>query len=151
MPYIPKWYEYKPLPFYPHMGQRDAELWNKFVITNNGIFQRVIYDMRVGEIEPYPPGTPKNIADAWQDLGRWRVDVVAENSDALFTIEVRPRALADALGNARGYAVLYIHEHKPDKVIVPLVITDFILPNTRMVARERHIEIWTPDTFNQST
>ena len=144
MPHVDQFYKYEPLQWYPHMGPKDAELWNKFIIANPGKFTGVIYDMRCGEIEAPRPDLPIRIRDAWNDLCRWRIDVVAENNEAIYTIEVRPRALADALGNARGYAVLYEREHKPTKRVIPLVITDIILPNTAIVAQARNIEIWTP-------
>ena len=127
------------------MGPRDAELWNQFVVANPGKFTGVIYDMRCGEVAPVNPDLPKNIRDAWNDLGRWRIDVVAETPKAIYTIEVRPRALGDALGNARAYMVLYSREHNPTKPVFPLVITDYILPNTKIVAAERNILIWTPE------
>ena len=145
MPHNDQFYRYEPLQWYPHMGPKDAELWNKFVITNPSKFTGVVYDMRCGETEDPIPELPKRIKDAWNDLCRWRIDVVASTADAVYTIEVRPRALADALGNARGYAVLYEREHRPEKKVIPLVITDFILPNTRIIAHARKIEIWTPE------
>src|SRR3990167_6831102 len=144
MPFIPKWYAYQPLPYYPHMGPNDGSLWNNFVIKNRDRFVRCIYDMRCGTIETIPPGTPKNIMDAWQDLGRWRVDVVAEDKDFIYTVECRPRAQSDAIGHAIGYKTLFERDHQIDKIIKPLVITDYILPNTKIVADEYNVLIWTP-------
>ena len=145
MPHIDTFYKYEPLQWYPHMGPKDAELWNKFVVANPGKFTGVIYDMRCGEVEACDTSMPKNIKDAWVDLCRGRIDVVAETPDAIFVIEVKPRARGEALGQALNNSYLYEHEHQPTKRVVPTVVTDFIIPGTRIVAAVRGIRLWTPE------
>ena len=126
------------------MGPKDAELWNKFVIANPGKFTGVIYDMRCGEVEDCDPGMSKNIKDAWADLCRGRIDVVAETNDQIYVIEVKPRARGEALGQAINNAHLYIEENRPVKPVMPAVITDVIIPGTRVVAAAKGIVLWTP-------
>lgn len=144
MPHIDKYYKYEPLPYYPHMGPRDADIWNKFVYLNPGFFDRCIYDMRVGQPEKCDPSLPKNIQDAWADLCRGRIDVVAERDNSIFIIEVKPRARGEALGQAIANAHLYVSENNPTLPVIPAVVTDVILPGTKIVAEAKGVAIWTP-------
>ena len=144
MPHADVWHFYETLQFYPHMGPKDAHIWNAFVVASPRRFSRVLYDCRCGEIEPVPENTPKNIASAWEDLCRGRIDVVADDVDALYVIEVKPRARGEALGQAFNNAHLYAREQRPLVPVHAAVITDFILPSTRIVAAANGIELWTP-------
>lgn len=132
------------------MGPKDAELWNKFVIANPGKFTGVIYDMRCGEVEDCDTSMPKNIKDAWVDLCRGRIDVVAETPNEIYVIEVKPRARGEALGQAINNAHLYIQEKRPTLPVYPAVVTDVIIPGTRIVAAAKGIFLWTPETGNQT-
>ena len=144
MPHIDKIYKYEPLQFYPHMGPRDADIWNRFVHANPEFFTGCIYDMRVGEVPDCDPNLPRNIQDAWTDLCRGRIDVVAFRNDHIFVIEVKPRARGEALGQAINNAYLFEREHKPPGIITPAVVTDYILPGTRIVAEAKGVALWTP-------
>ena len=144
MPHVDKTYKYEPLPWYPHMGPKDADIWNKFVIANPGKFTRVIYDMRCGEVEDVHPEMAKNVQDAWYDLCRGRIDVVALTDKEIFVIEVKPRARGEALGQAINNAFLYTRENNPQLPVIPAVITDVIIPGTRIVAEAKGVHLWTP-------
>lgn len=145
MPHTDELYHYGPLSIYPHMGPLDTELWNKFVIANPDKFDVVIYDMRCGEVEECDHEMPKNIKDAWTDLCRGRIDVVAFTKTKIYVIEVKPRARGEALGQAINNAHLYKLENKTDLPIQPVVITDIIIPGTRVVAAAKGILLWTPE------
>src|SRR3990167_4080924 len=134
MPHVDTWYKYEQLPWYPHMGPKDAHLWNQYVYKNPSRFLRVAYDTRCGDVENPDPELPKNIIDAWADLCRGRIDVVAEDSDAFYVFEVKPRARGEALGQALNNAHLFKTERNPQKPVYPAVLTDVIIPGTRDVA-----------------
>ena len=144
MPHVDKFYEYKPLPWYPHMGPKDASLWNWFVIRNPGRFERVVYDMRCGTVEDCDASLPKNIQDAWNDLCRGRIDVVAETASEIFVIEVKPRARGEALGQALNNRHLYLVENPTTKPTHAAVITDVLIPGTRDAAAALGVALWTP-------
>lgn len=139
MPHKDKSFKYEPLQFYPHLGPKDAHIWNKFVLKNPLRFDRVIYDMRCGEVEDPEPGLPQNIRDAWIDLCRGRIDVVAEDEDAIYIIEIKPRARGEAMGQAEYNAVLYRHEHRGGKRVIPAVVTDFALLSTKFVYAQENV------------
>ena len=144
MPHIDKYFKYEPLQFYPHMGPKDADIWNRFVHLNPGFFVGVLYDMRVGQPEKCDPSLPRNIQDAWHDLCRGRIDVVAERENHIFIIEVKPRARGEALGQAINNAHMFKIDYNPTKPVYPAVITDVIIPATRIVAEAHGVALWTP-------
>ena len=150
MPHYDQTYPYEALPWYPHMGPNDAHLWNKFVIRNPHAFDSAVYDCRCGEVEEPDPALPDRVKNAWRDLCRGRIDVVAETDGAIYVIEVKPRARGEALGQAINNAYLYQHERNPEKEVIPCVITDVIIPGTRIVAEAKGIKLWTSENFVNS-
>ena len=144
MPHIDKKHAYETLQWYPHMGPRDAHIWNSFVLSHPHHFLSAIYDMRCGTVENCPEEYPKNIQDAWRDLCRGRIDVVAETNTTVYVIEVKPSARGEAIGQAINNAFLYKKDNRPEKPVIAAVITDIIIPNTDAVARALDVQLWTP-------
>ena len=126
------------------MGPRDAHIWNDYVHRHPNRFHAIVYDMRVGPVEHVPDRYPQNIKEAWIDLCRGRIDVVAEDKDNIYIIEVKPRARGEALGQALHNAHLYSKENPTSKPVIPAIVTDVVLPGTKIVAEHQNVMIFTP-------
>ena len=142
MPHADHVCPYELMADYPHMRPADEAIWTRFIQKNPSRFEMVIYDMGMGDAADAAPELPQNILTAWHDLTRWKCDVVAEDRDAVYTIEVKPNANAKALGQALAYAVLYKIDHPGDKPVVPVVLTDVIHNTTAQAAKEMGILLW---------
>ena len=142
MPHLDIPMEYLRLTRYPHMSPADIDLWDRFIERNPARFSRVWYDVHVGEGGETPEDCGYRDAACWWDLTRWRIDVVAEDGENFYIIEIKPNANAKALGQANAYAILFEDEHKPLKPVVSVVLTDSIHPNTERIAKREEIEIW---------
>ncbi len=142
MPHIEIAMPYGKLATYPHMGPADAAIWDRFISANPGRFQRVWYDFRVGDEAAVPDECSTRARDCWWDLTYWRVDVVAEDAEKIYVIEIKPLANAKALGQADSYAMLYEEDEKPSKPVVAVVLTDTIIPTTARIAAKNGIEMW---------
>lgn len=136
MPHVDTIYPYHTLEMYPHLGPKDAYIWDRFVRENPRRFAAVMYDARVGDVPDCPANTPLRIRLGWEDLCRGRVDVIAEDVDNIYVIELKPRARGEAIGQALVNARLYVRERAPVKHVVPTVITDIALPHISEVAAE---------------
>jgi len=142
MPHLDEPMPYKIMSDYPHMRPRDEAIWTRFIQKNPARFAEVIYDHGVGDAADADEDTPENVAVAWHDLTRWKCDVVAEDNDAIYTIEVKPNANAKALGQALAYAILYKADHPGDTPVIPVVLTDVVHNTTAQAAKEMGVMLW---------
>lgn len=142
MPHIDIEYKYEKLPKYPGMRPLDREIWEAFIEKNPKRFNKVWYNMHVGESEKCPDECDDCIKHAWHDLTRWKIDVVADDNRFIYVIELKPHAGAGAIGQAQGYKHLYSEEKRPQRPVKAIVITDLLIKTAENVARAHNVQIW---------
>ena len=121
--------EYKKLLKYPHLGPEDSAIWAKFIEKNPDFYLEVDYDVKVGEGRDYSE-LPKDVySDDLKYLSKKRIDVVGSRPGEIHVIEVKPSANLSAIGQAFGLAELFRVEAPAYKRILPVVITDQLLPD----------------------
>lgn len=119
---------------YPGMSINDEVIWDSFVMQNPHAFKSVMYHVPVGR----PTDDPREEiqmkkSGAW-DVGVWRVDVLADDGEKDYVIELKPSAKAGALGQVLAYKKLLAESGVIGEDAVPLVITDNISPITQRAA-----------------
>ncbi len=127
---------------YAHLRPADIEIWERFLLANPDRFLKVWYDYRVGDPADLDHECLFCANLAWYDLTRWQIDVVAEDREMIYVIEIKPHANAKAIGQALSYAKLFEVEQKPKKPVLPVVLTDVIIPTTQKCAAHCGVEIW---------
>lgn len=142
MPHVDQEFKYVPLPKYPHMRPADVEIWERFMRAFPNRFTRVFYDVHLGGDETFDHNLSERANISWWDLTSWCVDVVAENDEAIFIIELKPLANAKAIGQAISYAALFKLKFKPVKPVIPVIITDRIIETTQICANHCGVELW---------
>ena len=142
MPHVEIKRPYERRAAYPHMGLADATIWNRFIHRYPDRFIHVWYDFRVGDKDEVAPEHSAIARACWWDLTYWRIDVVAEDAEKIYVIEVKPSANAKALGQASSYAMLYEEDEKPGKPVIAVVLTDILIPTTKRIGEKSGIEIW---------
>ena len=105
-------------PRYPHMRGDEASIWTKFLTQTALEFDRVVYDLHLGEGQPLVPGEEPYIADLKQAVTRKRVDAVGENPETIWIFEVKPRVSMGSLGQLLSYYELYIKEYPTTKYVM---------------------------------
>ena len=103
---------------YPHMREDEATLWTRFLNQTDLEFDRVIYDLHLGEGQPISPGEPPYITALKSAVTRKRVDAIGENSEGIWIFEVKPRVGMSALGQLLSYFELYIKEYPTTKTVM---------------------------------
>ena len=98
MPHVEEPLKYEKLQTYPHLSPYDAAIWERYITSNPGRFTRVFYDYRVGDCAECDPDVVGIARESWNDLTRWRIDVVAEDDAAFYVIELKPMANSKAIG-----------------------------------------------------
>ena len=144
MPHAAKTFAYKKLTHYPHMRPGDISIWNEYIDKNADNFLRCWYDVKVGKPEITTIISDEKLKRNWFDLSRWGIDVLAEDENLFYVIEVKPNANAKALGQACAYAKMWAKKRQPNKPVIPVVLTDTINPITAEAANFMGVLLWTP-------
>ena len=146
MPHVDEPQRYVPLPAYPHLSDEESRVWQRYMANNPARFFQVYYDMRVGEGRNLPIDSDPTYQGAWWDLSRRRVDVIAEDQEAVYIIELKQTADFKAVMQAYGYAVLFRDNYPTDKLVVPVVLASHYNPDVKRIAKEIDVICWDDQT-----
>ena len=127
---LPDPYPYKSLPKYPGLRPRDEAIWEDFLLSAPEAFDHVWYDLPIGE--------PTHEIDEQEEMKRsgafqvlqWRVDVLAVKDKQFYVVEIKPDALAGAIGQALAYSKLLEKYGSFPHAPYPVVLTNEINPIT---------------------
>lgn len=126
---------------YPGMAPKDVAIWERFITANPAAFFECAYNVAVGN------GTPHDTvvnADTGGDINRLyqrKIDVIARAKDALWIIELKPRATTSAIGQVNGYATLFVRDFNPTEPVRTMVITDELMPDMEYLSKETGVPV----------
>jgi hypothetical protein len=138
---MPGRFEYKKLNKYPHLSPIDAAVWERFISLHPLRFDRVDYDVHVGEgITPAPQWEPQIMFMAmW--LSQCRIDVIGWNGENPTIIELKGRAMTEAVGQLVSYQALYRVTYSLPRNIPLLLICEDIPTDILTVCSNHNIEV----------
>ena len=136
-----EWYPYEKRHWYPHMMPRDVAIWEQFISNHSKAFDKVTYDVKVGQGAMFDPTVNENTGGDINDLYQKKIDVVAIAGRNIFVIEIKPRATASSLGQVKAYVKLFKRDYYPADPVAPVVITDEIMPDMKYLAEEEGVTI----------
>lgn len=142
--HVLKEYPYKLLTKYPGMRPKDVVIWEEYILNHPDSFLRVWYDVHIGDPKLLIPKQHTVQDSGMYDVSRWCIDVLAETENFLFVIEIKPDALAGALGQALAYRALLEKIQQFAKPLHPVVLTDNVSPITRQAANLLKVSLLTP-------
>lgn len=116
---------------YPHMLEDEARIWTKFLETTQLDFEKIDYDVHLGQGVLPEPGEPAFMTPLKLAVTRKRVDVVAETREDIWIFEVKPRIGMSALGQLVNYFELYQQEYHPAKGIMLAAVGERQAPDIR--------------------
>lgn len=119
-----------------HMSKGDAYLWSKFMDKYPKQYSFYEYDVRVGKGVFLPETSPEWLRKSARDLSRKRIDVVGHGKKSIAIIEVRVNAKANVLGDLISYKYLYTVTFHPDKLVIPILVTDSVDADLLISLRE---------------
>jgi len=151
-------------PRYPHMGPEESKIWHRFLSATRMRFTRIDYDVRGGtgyipswlereyrtKLELYEKGliTQRDLElteatlKSTQALTQLRIDVVAETDDAIWILEVKPRAGRSALGQLEAYYFWFMKQFRPAKRVRLGVVCYEVDRNMEPIFASRGIAIF---------
>ena len=103
---------------YPHMLADEARIWTKFLQTTELVFEKINYDVHLGQGMLPVPGEPDFMKVLKLAVTRKRVDAIAETAEDIWLFEVKPRIGMSALGQLVNYFELYQREYQPTKSVM---------------------------------
>ena len=89
------------------MDDRDAAVWDRWLLKHAGEQFRCQYDVPVGSGRPAMEIDDVAGRSLWQQLTVKRVDVVVDWSSGVWVVEVKPELNMSGLGQVLGYVHLY--------------------------------------------
>ena len=128
---MPGRFDYEKLAKYPHLRPEDVLIWERFIDKYPEQYLEVDYDVKVGTGRNYSSYPRDLITKDLEYLSKKRIDVVGYTSDEIHIIEVKPSAGPSALGQVISYRDLFEIEVATELLIVPMIITNEEMPDTR--------------------
>lgn len=108
----------------PRIGGREVRLWEWWQENFAASWDRVYFDVKVGHGDVPEPGTPSNLARAWNEITRFRIDTVAESPSEWLLIEFRMEAGPGALGSVQMYKTLWLADPPDERPVRALIVSD---------------------------
>lgn len=134
-------YGYQKMASYPRLRPEDQLVWERFLDLNPNKDWKVDYDVKVGMGRTPLEDLPEQFKKDWKDLTRKRIDVVAWAPNAVYIIEIKPRAGLSAVGQVLGYVGLWEDLHNQGRKIVPMILCFECDPDTLAVAKAANITV----------
>lgn len=110
--------------FYPHMKPHDVHLWEQFIRANAGFFDKVDYDILVGDGVVMGDIKKDVYAKSFKILTQKKIDVVGYIRNEIWIVEVKPFASSSALGQLLTYRLLYDETYSPKLPVKMMIITN---------------------------
>lgn len=127
---------------YTHLLPFERPIWDRYVKSRTLDIIRVEYDLHLGEGVPPPVGASPGTVAVVQATSRKRVDVVAHTPNAIYIIEIKPRAGMGALGQLLTYRDLYLEERRPLKPVKLAVVCERMAPDILQTYARHGIEVY---------
>lgn len=125
-----------------NMSRRDLPIWIRFLHRYAEQFQRVAYNVAFGGQIPDDPEATEDMLKGYQWSTAFKVDVFADVGDELWLCEVKPSPDLGAIGQVLGYYLLSERENWTTKIVVPTIVTDFMVPDVAYVAQTLNVQVF---------
>lgn len=126
--------------FYPHLLPDDIVVWERFLSVNPNRFDRIDYDIRVGNGSTPDPNIDLNYQQMWRELSQKRIDAIGYNNGLTTIIEITRRAGMKAIGQMVVYPILYRETFPGLDPIQSLLIAEELLPDIENTLLEHDIK-----------
>lgn len=112
-----------------HMSSVDFVLYKRLLVRGPLPFERVFFDVAIGEGAVHLPDVPVNVVRAWERISRPRIDVLGEHAAAWTILELRGAAGAGAIGSLIVYRDLWLLDPPDDRPVELVLVTDVFPTN----------------------
>ncbi len=108
----------------PGMPSGDLLIWFRYRLQAASLFDRVYFNVRVGEPIIFDVDFPPEIVDMAIATSRRRIDVVGETRTDWGLIELKYNAGSDSLGQILMYKALWLQDPPDTRAVNMLIVSD---------------------------
>jgi hypothetical protein len=127
--------------WYPHMGKRDQEVWERYLAGPHPEFISFAYDVALGGLIPSALVISEAEQKGWQYSTALKIDVCAWLPDRVWLIELKPQATVSALGAAIAYTLVARRENAFDVPPLPVIVCEYCHPDVRWCSSQLGVEV----------
>ncbi len=132
--------------FYPHLLPPDIPLWERFLAAFPERYDRIEYDVRVGQGRPAPVSFAPNIQKMALDLSRRRIDAIGFSPGRIDIIEITRLADLKAVGQLLAYPLLYQQTFRQTPSTHTILVAEELHTDIATVIDSLPVEVWlSPD------
>lgn len=124
------------------MGPEDTKVWSRFIAKFGEMYSSVEYDTKIGTPPPFVSSGEMSVGGDIADLYKRKIDVVGFRGNDIDIIEVKPTAGFSAIGQIRGYMMLWRKEHPTSLITHPVIICEAMAQDVRTMAEIDGIEVF---------
>ena len=135
-------FEYKPLPRYPHMKPKDIEIWDRFLLAHPDLYEKVQYDFHVGDQPQFSEEAGDVTEDNQHMLYQLKIDVLGHTAQRIDIIEVKPNASPASIGQVQSYKSLFLRDEKPTKNVGMVIVTNEERLNMRFLCQQAGVTLY---------
>lgn len=129
------------MSWFPHMGPNDAIIWARFILADQTFFEKVCYDIPVGQGAEFDVTAGGILGEGIKKLYQRKIDVVGVKDSTVYIVEVKPRATTAAIGQVKGYVTLFKRDYPEYKNVLPMIVTDSLMPEMQFLCDEEGVRI----------
>ena len=138
---MPESFPFELRHWYPHMMPYDVAIWERFIKQFPDAYDFAQYDVKVGSAPEHSTIVSPETGGDSINLYKKKIDVVGLKAEQIDIIELKPNAGPSALGQLRGYGVLYVKEFNPPTTPKLVLITDRLMPDMDLLASSMGVQI----------
>ena len=139
--FVPESFAFEKRDWYAHMKPGDVLLWERFIPLFPDMYDKVQYDVPVGEGPLFDTLITEETGAHDERLYKRKIDVVGFKGGEIDIIEVKPKAGPAAIGQVLMYRNLYIKDYKPPKYPKCVIITDTITNDVAEFAASSEVQM----------
>lgn len=127
---------------YPHLLPDDIPVWERYLAAFPDRYDRIEYDVRVGNGRLAPFGSAPNIRKMQRDLSRRRIDAVGFRPGQIDIIEITRLADLKAIGQLTAYPLLYQQTFRQTPNLHTILVAEELHTDIKTVIDSLPVEVW---------
>lgn len=123
---------------YPHLLQKDIDLWIRFLDKYADKYNTFDYDVRIGKGRDPGSASPEDIRRMAIGLSQRRIDVIGYKDSEIQIIEITVLAGIKCIGQLETYPILYKQTYKPILPVTTLLLTEKLEADIKPILEARN-------------
>ena len=125
----------------PGMPSGDFLLWQRWREQAASLFDRLYFNVRVGEPVPVAEDLPPEYIKMAVASSRRRIDLVGEKGSRWSLVELKWDAGAEALGQILMYKALWLSDPPDNRPVTMIIVTNSLNKDMKIACKAYNVEL----------